>query len=197
MSEAVFLKSYSDPKAVPHDGAPQVAILGRSNAGKSSLINSLAGTKDLAKTSATPGRTQLINLFKFDNEFVLVDLPGYGYAEVPGTKKETLQSMIIGYLEEAGPLAGAIVVTDSRLGTTKDDENMIKALEDAGIFSIIVANKIDKLSRSERAERLRQLSEQYPSAVIVSHSNVNGEGRGELLQEIRKRVMSFKKDGTT
>src|SRR5690242_11425447 len=173
MPDAIFLKSYADPKAVPQDGLPQVAILGRSNAGKSSLINSLANAKDLAKTSSTPGRTQLINLFQFGKEFVLVDLPGYGYAEVPGTKKETLQSLIIGYLEEAGPLAGAIVVTDSRLGTTKDDEEMIKALGNADIFSIIIANKIDKLSRSERAERLRQLAAQYPDAIILPHSNVN------------------------
>jgi GTP-binding protein len=196
MSEASFLKSYADPKTVPQDGLPQVAILGRSNAGKSSLINSLAKAKDLAKTSATPGRTQLINLFKFGTEFILVDLPGYGFANVSGDKHEALHDLIIGYLEEAGPLAGAIVVTDSRLGTTKDDEEMIRALDKAGIFSIIVANKIDKLSRSERAERLRQLGQQYPNALILPHSNVNGEGRGELMQEVRKRVQQFRKGET-
>jgi GTP-binding protein len=197
MSDAVFLKSYADPKAVPQDGLPQVAILGRSNAGKSTLINSLAGQKDLAKTSATPGRTQLINLFKFGNEFVLVDLPGYGFANVSGDQQEKLRHLIIGYLEEAGPLAGAIVVTDSRLGTTKDDEDMIRALADAEIPAIIVANKIDKLSRSERAERLRQLGSQYQHAIILPHSSVSGDGRGELMQAIRQRVQTFTKGGTT
>jgi len=193
MSEAVFLKSYSDPKAVPHDGAPQVAILGRSNAGKSSLINSLAKAKDLAKTSSTPGRTQLINLFAFGKEFVLVDLPGYGFAEVPGEKKTAMRDLIIGYLDEAGPLAGAIVVTDSRIGPTKDDEEMLRALKQAEIPIILVANKIDKLSRSEQATREQELIRNYPDATIVPHSSVSGDGRGELMQAIRMRIQTFKK----
>lgn len=197
MSDAIFLKSYADPKAVPHDGPPQVAILGRSNAGKSSLINSLAKSKDLAKTSSTPGRTQLINLFAFGKEFVLVDLPGYGFANVAGEKRTSMRDLIFGYLEESGPLAGAIVVTDSRIGTTKDDEEMIRALKDAGIFVILVANKIDKLSRSEQSARERELTRQYPDAVIVPHSCMSGDGRGELIQAIRQRVQSFKKIETT
>ena len=193
MSEAVFLKSYSDPKAVPHDGAPQVAILGRSNAGKSSLINSLAKAKDLAKTSSTPGRTQLINLFAFGKEFVLVDLPGYGFADVAGEKRTNMRDLIIGYLSESGPLAGAIVVTDSRIGPTKDDEEMLRALKQAEIPIILVANKIDKLSRSEQSARERELVGAYPDAVIVPHSSVTGDGRGELTRAIRLRVQQYVK----
>lgn len=192
MSEAVFLKSYSDPKQVPQDGPPQVAVLGRSNVGKSSLINSLARDKKLAKTSATPGRTQLINLFAFGKEFVLVDLPGYGYAQVSSSKRNSLKDLIVGYLEEAGPLAGAVVITDSRLGPTDLDREMLEALERAEIPVILVANKIDKLSRSERMERMRSLATAYPSMKILPHSAESGDGRGELLEAIRSLTRKLK-----
>lgn len=186
MPEATFLKSYADPKQVPQDGPPQVAILGRSNVGKSSLINSLANDKKLAKTSSTPGRTQLINLFAFGKDVILVDLPGYGYAKASHGQRDTLRDLIIGYLEEAEPLAGAVVITDARLGPTDLDRDMIEALERSGIPFILVANKIDKLSRSERAERLRSSAAAYPNTVVIPHSAENKEGRGELLNEIRK-----------
>lgn len=192
MSEAVFLKSYSDPKQVPQDGPPQVAVLGRSNVGKSSLINSMARDKKLAKTSATPGRTQLINLFAFGKEFVLVDLPGYGYAKVSSGKRDSLKDLIVGYLEEAGPLAGAVVITDSRLGPTDLDKDMLAALERAEIPVILVANKIDKLSRSEQKERMRSLSVAYPGLEVVAHSSESGDGRGELIETIRKLTRAFK-----
>ncbi|KAA0206001.1 YihA family ribosome biogenesis GTP-binding protein [Candidatus Uhrbacteria bacterium] len=190
--QALFLKSYADPKQVPQDGPPQVAVLGRSNVGKSSLINSLASDKKLAKTSSTPGRTQLINLFAFGKDFILVDLPGYGYAKTSHGQRDTLRDLIIGYLEEAGPLAGAVVITDARLGPTDLDRDMIDALERSEIPFIIVANKIDKLSRSERAERLRSLDVAYPNAVVIPHSAENKEGRGELWNEIRKLVRAYK-----
>ncbi len=191
--QAVFLKSYADPKQVPQDGPPQVAVLGRSNVGKSSLINSLANDKKLAKTSSTPGRTQLINLFAFGKEFVLVDLPGYGYAKAPGAKREMLRDLIIGYLEQAGPLAGAVLITDARLGPTELDRDMIEALERSDIPFTLVANKIDKLSRSERVERLRALGVAYPKARIVAHSAETKEGRGELLDAIRILVRDLKR----
>lgn len=190
MQEAVFIKSYSDPKAVPQDGPPQVAVLGRSNVGKSSLINSLAQDKTLAKTSATPGRTQLINLFGFGKEFVLVDLPGYGYAKVAASRRDMLKDLIIGYLEEAGPLAGAIVITDSRIGPTDLDREMLEALDHAKIPVIIVANKIDKLSHSERTERLRSLTAAFPNNIILAHSAETKTGRGELLQAVRTLAKS-------
>ncbi len=147
MSEAVFLRSYVDPTAVPSDGPPQIAVLGRSNAGKSSLINSLAKSKDLAKTSATPGRTRLINLFAFGKAFVLVDLPGYGYAKGSKEKTEGYRDLIIGYLEEAKKLCGAVVITDARLGTTEKDRDMLDALDRAKIPVILVR----VLSPRERA----------------------------------------------
>ncbi|MCK9361180.1 ribosome biogenesis GTP-binding protein YihA/YsxC [Patescibacteria group bacterium] len=193
MSEATFLKSYSDPKLVPHDGPPQVAVLGRSNVGKSSLINSLARDKKLAKTSATPGRTQLINLFAFGKDFVLVDLPGYGYAKLASSKRDILKDMIVGYLEEAGPLAGAVVITDARLGPTDLDRDMLDALARADIPVIIVANKIDKLSRSERTERMRSIGAAYPNTQVLPHSAESGDGRGELLNAIRTLAQQQKK----
>lgn len=192
MPQAVFLKSYSDPKLVPHDGPPQVAVLGRSNVGKSSLINSLARDKKLAKTSATPGRTQLINLFGFGKEFVLVDLPGYGYAKTSGATRSTLRDLIVGYLEEAGPLAGAVVITDARLGPTDLDRDMLDALARADIPVILVANKIDKLSRSERTERLRSLTVAYPQTTIIAHSAESADGRGELTDAIRTLARAWK-----
>jgi GTP-binding protein len=193
MSEATFLKSYVDPKLVPQDGPPQVAILGRSNVGKSSLINSLANDKKLAKTSSTPGRTQLINLFRFGNDFVLVDLPGYGYAKLSGAKRDTLRDLIIGYLEEAGPLAGAVVITDARLDPTDLDRDMLEALARSDIPVIIVANKIDKLSRSEQTEHARSLAIKYPGAKIVAHSAQTKDGRGELLEAIYTLAREYKR----
>ncbi len=197
MSEATFLKSYADPKLVPHEGPPQVAILGRSNVGKSSLINSLARDKKLAKTSATPGRTQLINLFAFGKDFVLVDLPGYGYAKIAASKRDSLKDMIIGYLEEAGPLAGAVVITDSRLGPTSLDVEMLEALGRAEIPVIIVANKVDKLSHSERTERMRSLSAAYPKTTVIAHSAESSNGRGEILEAIRVIAREQKREEKT
>lgn len=194
MPEATFLKSYADPKQVPQDGPPQVAVLGRSNVGKSSLINSLAQDKKLAKTSSTPGRTQLINLFAFGKDFVLVDLPGYGYAKASHGQRDTLRDLIIGYLEEAGPLAGAVVITDARLGPTDLDRDMLDALDRSGIPSILVANKIDKLSHSERLGLMRTLGITYPRATILAHSAETKSGRGELLDAIRTLAQAFKKD---
>jgi GTP-binding protein len=173
-------------------GPRQVAVLGRSNVGKSSLINSLARDKKLAKTSATPGRTQLINLFGFGKEFVLVDLPGYGYAKASSGKRDALKDLIVGYLEEAGPLAGAVLITDARLGPTDLDKDMLDALVRADIPVILVANKIDKLSRSERTERLRSLGVAHPGLRLLAHSSENGDGRGELVEEIRKLARAYK-----
>ncbi len=192
MHEATFLKSYSEPKQVPQDGPPQVAVLGRSNVGKSSLINSLANDKKLAKTSGTPGRTQLINLFAFGKDFVLVDLPGYGYAKASHDRRDTLRDLIIGYLEEAGPLAGAVVIMDARLGPTDLDRDMLAALNRSGIPSILVANKIDKLSHSEQTGLMRTLGITYPNAIIVAHSAETKAGRGELMDSIRTLARNLK-----
>ncbi len=192
MSEAVFIRSYADPTAVPSDGPPQIAMLGRSNAGKSTLINSLAQNKTLAKTSATPGRTQLINLFGFGKEFVLVDLPGYGYAKGSHEKTEAFQKLVLGYLEEAQQLAGAVLITDARLKLTESDQEMLRALQQAEIPVILVANKLDKLSRSEQVNLSRELTRLYPEVAVVGHSSVSGDGRGVLLDAIRKLAHSHK-----
>lgn len=187
--KATFIRSYSDPAALPSEGLPQVVFLGRSNSGKSSLINSLTGTKDLARVSATPGLTKLINLFDVDGKFHLVDLPGYGYAKLSRTEREGLVTLMHDYLTTSKLLQLAVVIVDSRIGPTKDDRELIDSLHQADIPFILVANKVDKLSRTELSQVMSTLAVSVPGVVIVAHSSVTGAGRGELYEAINHALL--------
>lgn len=179
-----FVRSYSDPAMLPKEGLPQVAFLGRSNAGKSSLINSLTDTNDLARVSATPGLTKLINLFDVSGQFHLVDLPGYGFAKMSRSEREGLTALIHDYLSTSALLRLAVVIVDSRIGPTKDDRELIDSLHQAEIPFILIANKVDKLSRTELAQMISTLRVSVPGVPIVAHSSVTKAGSGELYQEI-------------
>jgi GTP-binding protein len=180
-----FLTSYADPSALPAEGLPQVAFLGRSNAGKSSLINSLTGV-DLARVSGTPGRTRLINLFEVDGRYHLVDLPGYGFAAASKMEREKLAELIHGYLGTSELLRLAVVIVDSRLGPTDSDRDMIESLSQSGIPFLLVSNKADKLSRTELSQSMASMRANYPGASVIAHSAVTGAGRGEIAEAIRK-----------
>jgi GTP-binding protein len=140
------------------DSPGEVAFVGRSNVGKSSLINALANRRQLAKVSNTPGRTQLINLFVLPNGATVVDLPGYGYAAVPGRERATWQAMIEGYLLEREPLELVFVLVDGEIGPTKLDLQMLAWLQSNAVPYQIVATKLDKVKPSKLAGRKQQLA---------------------------------------
>ena len=136
----------------------EVAFVGRSNVGKSSLINALANRRQLARVSNTPGRTQLINLFTLPGGGTVVDLPGYGYAAVPGREKRGWQAMIEDYLLEREPLQVVLVLVDGEIGPTKLDEQMLQWLYESEVPYLVVATKIDKVKPSKLGHRKSQLA---------------------------------------
>jgi GTP-binding protein len=140
------------------DSPGEVAFVGRSNVGKSSLINALANRRQLAKVSKTPGRTQLINLFVLPNGTTMVDLPGYGYAAVPGKERATWQAMIEGYLLEREPLVLVFVLVDGEIGPTKLDLQMLAWMQGNDVPYQVVATKLDKVKPSKLAGRRQQLA---------------------------------------
>ena len=152
-----FVTSAVDAKVLPTSPA-EVAFVGRSNVGKSSLINALANRKQLARVSNTPGRTQLINMFALPNGGTLVDLPGYGYAAVPGRVKQGWQKMIEGYLLDREELVNVYVLVDGEIGPTKLDVQMLEWLRANGIPHTVVATKHDKVKSAKRQIRKKDLA---------------------------------------
>ena len=155
--QLTFVTSAVDAKTLPNSPA-EVAVVGRSNVGKSSLINALANHKQLARVSKTPGRTQLINLFSMPNGSTLVDLPGYGYAAVPGRMKQGWQKMIEGYLLDREELVNVFVLVDGEIGPTKLDVQMLTWLRASEIPHTVVATKHDKVKSAKRATRKKDLA---------------------------------------
>jgi GTP-binding protein len=153
--QLTFVTSAVDAKTLPNSPA-EVAVVGRSNVGKSSLINALANHKQLARVSKTPGRTQLINLFSMPNGSTLVDLPGYGYAAVPGRVKQGWQKMIEGYLLDREELVNVFVLVDGEIGPTKLDVQMLTWLRASEIPHTVVATKHDKV-KSAKGRRARKI----------------------------------------
>ena len=153
-----FVASATRAAQLP-DSPAEVAFVGRSNVGKSSLINALANQKQLARVSNTPGRTQLINIFQHDGGGTLVDLPGYGYAKVPGRVRKDWQEMIEGYLLGRDPLEMVFVLVDGEIGPTPLDQQMLDWLRDNGVPHTVVATKTDKVKSSQRPRRKRDLAE--------------------------------------
>lgn len=149
----VFEKSAYSFEEFPHTRKPEFAISGRSNVGKSSLINTLVNRKKLARISSTPGKTQSINFYNIDNKFYLVDLPGYGFAKVPDNVKEEWAELIDDYLYNRRNLFGIIQIIDSRHKPTQEDQMMVDWLKETGIPAFIAATKVDKISRNKRKKQ--------------------------------------------
>lgn len=152
-----FVTSAKDVRMLP-DSPAEVAFAGRSNVGKSSLINALANRRQLARVSNTPGRTQLLNLFRLPNGATLCDLPGYGYAAVPGRLKREWGPMIEQYLLEREPLVNLFVLVDGEIGPTKLDVQMLDWVRHHEVPHTVVATKMDKVKSSKRQTRKRDLA---------------------------------------
>lgn len=181
-----FLKSLTKIEDLPIGEKPQIAFVGRSNVGKSSLINHLTGQKNLARVSAEPGRTRTINLFDVDGRFWLVDLPGYGYAKASQTKRQDFLEMLNNYLEQTEQLKLVFLIIDARLGPTDLDHEMLSYLKSNGTPVIMILNKVDKLSNSEISNLISTLQAGYPGLELIPHSSISGQGRGKILEAIQK-----------
>jgi GTP-binding protein len=188
VTSATFVKSATSPEHYPRDGRPEIAFMGRSNVGKSSLINSLLGVRGLARTSSTPGRTQLINFFLINDAFYFVDLPGYGYARVPRDVKKLWGPMVEKYLATRSGLVLSIVITDSRHEPTELDLSMKEWLEARGKPFIIAATKVDKLSSNQLRASLSRASAVLGIDEIVAYSAVTRTGAGRIWKEITRRI---------
>ena len=174
----------------PEPSLPEVAFGGRSNVGKSSLINRLTRRKALARVSNTPGRTREIHFFRINAQFTLVDLPGYGYARISKARKAEWRPLIEGYLRSSEELRGVVQLLDARHDPSDDDLQMLDFLAEIGAPTIFAATKVDKLRASEREARLRALAEQTGAELeqIIPFSAVTGEGRDELAAAIVELV---------
>ena len=182
-----FILSANKPEQFPADGLPEIAFLGRSNVGKSSLINAIAGKKGLAFTSNTPGRTQSINFYRIDGKFYFVDLPGYGYARVPLSAKNEWARLIERYLQERNTLQLSFLILDARRGWMEKDLDLRTWLEVNHRPYLVVASKIDKLNQSEQLRGLKAIGQ---FAEPLPFSAVTGRGVREIWQAISKTHQS-------
>lgn len=193
---AEFIKSCIRAEQFPRDWLPEVAFVGRSNVGKSSLINSLLHRRKLAKVSRTPGKTRTINFFRveatapFLTSFYVVDLPGYGYASVAKSVRAQWGPMIEDYLTKRSELRGIILLVDSR-GIQWHDRSTLEWVSALGLEVVVVTTKVDKLTQSERQKSLTVIQEQLgvpPAIPLVPYSSVTHEGRDLLWRELRKLI---------
>jgi GTP-binding protein len=191
VTSATFVKSATSAEHYPRDGRPEIAFMGRSNVGKSSLMNSLLGVRGLARTSSTPGRTQLINFFSINDAFNFVDLPGYGYARVPRDVKKLWGPMVEKYLATRANLVLSILITDSRHEPTELDLLMKGWLEAREKPFIIVATKADKLSSNQLRASLSRASAVLGTNELVAYSAVTGSGAARIWKEITTRIANF------
>lgn len=188
--EARFIISAAKPEQFP-DGAaggelPEIAFLGRSNVGKSSLLNALVKQRDLAFTSSRPGCTQLINFYRIGDEFVFADLPGYGFAQVPQQIKVSWKKLIDFYLLQREPLRLCIILLDARRGWMEKDLELKSWLEFHRRPYMVVATKVDKLTQREERNGIAAIREQYMQGELVPFSAVSGRGVREIWQAIWK-----------
>jgi GTP-binding protein len=188
ITSAEFVKSAFEKEHWTTDGLPEVAFLGRSNVGKSSLLNSLVQRKALARTSNTPGRTQSINFFLINGSFYFVDLPGYGYAKVPKAMRANWGKMAEEYLSDRSNLVLAIHLVDARHEPTDLDRQLNEWLITNRSPFVVAATKADKLSASQLKKQLEVIGRALPGGTVVAYSSTTGRGRDELLSQISRSI---------
>lgn len=188
---AEFVASASALSNCPRWDRIEVAIVGRSNVGKSSLLNALTGKRGLARTSRTPGRTQAINFFTIGGTIALVDLPGFGYAKMPQALAAQIAIMMREYLEARSNLAGLILLVDSRRGPQKEELEIAASIRDRGMMLIVAATKCDKLKRSERAAAVGRMRALEAEPLLCSAQT------GEGVDVLRRKLLSVRKSKPT
>ena len=190
--KAEFLKSAFKEDDWPKDSKPEIAFLGRSNVGKSSLINSLLSVHGLARTSSTPGRTQSLNFFDIDDQYRFVDFPGFGYARVPKEIKSSWGEMATSFLAKRRQLVLSIHLVDSRHEPTKQDLQLHDWLEESDKPRLVVATKSDKLSNNELRKNLGDIARLLNVDSVLAYSAKSGRGRDELWRAIRSAIDQHK-----
>ena len=191
-----FLAAATDVAHFPALELPEIAFLGRSNVGKSSVINSLVGTK-LARTSSTPGRTRSINFFEIrwpgkpQPELIFTDLPGYGYAKISREISQEWPKFIEPYLRERSTLALCVALVDAGVPPQQSDRQLLDFLSASGRDLLLIATKSDRLSANQLRNALKVLGEEYPAARILAYSAKSGVGREELWKRIRDAAQQF------
>jgi GTP-binding protein len=184
ITEAKFIYGVVDERGFPRDGRPEIAFMGRSNVGKSSVINSLLNQKKLARTSNTPGRTQQINYFLINERFYFVDLPGYGYARLSKQQRQSLARMAEKYLARQDAFMLSILLIDSRHLPSEQDLQMKSWLEQHARPFIVVLTKSDKLSNNELRSQVKQIGVALGTERVIPYSSVTGLGKDILWKEI-------------
>ena len=186
---AEFVTSAAGPGQFPADKRPQVAFAGRSNVGKSSLINAILNRKNLVKTSATPGKTQLVNFFLINSEFYCADLPGYGYAKAPRAVVDAWAPLIEGYLRDTPQVRVVVVLLDIRRDPDERDGRLIEWLRHYGVPALFVLTKTDKMKRQEMMQAQREITAKLGLArPLLLTSSKSGQGIVELRAEIARRL---------
>ncbi len=191
VAQLEFLGSFGE--ALPDTGLPEVAFAGRSNVGKSSLLNRVLNRKKAARVSGRPGRTQHINLFQVGSAVVLADLPGYGFAKVPDAVQATWKAFIETYLAEREALQMVVMLVDARRDPLALDQALLEGLIEAGIATLVVATKVDKLSKRQRKTQLDKIRRGFslPEGLPIAFSSVTGEGREDVWDAIESACEGY------
>lgn len=191
IKNAQYVVTAVEPEHYPVHPLPEVALIGRSNVGKSSLINSLVGRKNLARVAATPGKTRMINFYSLDNLVYLVDLPGYGYARVSKAERSSWGEMIETYLNTRKQLKVLLMLVDIRHPPTADDQMMAKWLKSQGWPRLVIATKLDKISRNQLDQKLQGIRANLDLTAqdrLIPFSAVSKQGREEIWQAVRQSL---------
>jgi GTP-binding protein len=190
VKSALFVKSATRPAHYPEGDLPEIAFAGRSNVGKSSLVNVLVNRKNLVRTSSTPGRTQLINFFQVNDDFMLVDLPGYGYAKVPLAVKKEWRPMMETYLSKRKNLRAVVLILDIRRIPVEEDVQMLSWLRAYSIIPIVVITKCDKVSKNERAKQSAVIMTKLglDKSEVSFFSALSREGKDGIWEKIESQL---------
>jgi GTP-binding protein len=186
--DAKFVTSAFAPHGYPRWERAEVALAGRSNVGKSSMLNALAAAKNLARTSRTPGRTRALNFFSVGDELAIVDLPGYGFAKMPRNEATRVAAMMNDYLSQSEHLVGLVMLVDARRGPEREELELAALANARGVKLIVVATKCDKLRRSERSAALARFKTLGIEPILCSAL------RGEGIDELRRRIAGCARD---
>jgi GTP-binding protein len=185
ITSAEFKKGITGFDEILEDGIPQIAFVGRSNVGKSSVINTLVNKGNLARSSATPGRTREINFYLINKEFYLVDLPGYGFASGSLTERKEIQQLIYWYLlGENVDYKKVILIIDAKIGATENDMAMLHSLNEQGKNLVVVANKIDKIKKTDLKKQLDSIKQIFGKHKVIPYSAEEKIGISELANEL-------------
>ena len=190
LNRAEFIRSAVKPSDFPKDELPQIVFAGKSNVGKSSVINRLLNRKNFARVGASPGKTTHINFFLIDNSFYFVDLPGYGYAKVSQQERARWGRLIEDFFADEKPISLGIFIVDIRHKPTANDEVMAECFKDLGIPFCVIANKADKLKKSQIEPALELISETLDISrdIVIPFSAEKGDGRDAVLERIYAKL---------